>query len=87
MGPAHDGRTSGPDDRPPARPVRLPWTSRDPLTKHRAVTGINAHVRWYQRASSLIGIAVLVVLMGALVAVSVGVTFFAARILLELLVG
>lgn len=76
-----------PDERPPARPVQLPFTSRDPLAKHRAVTGINAHVRWYQRVSSLVGIAVLVVLMGVLVAVSVGVAFFAARILLELLVG
>jgi len=75
------------DDRPPARPVRLPFTSSDPLAKHRAVTGINAHVRWYQRVGSLVGIAVLVVFMGALLAISAGVAFFAARILLETIVG
>ena len=76
-----------PDDRPPARPVRLPFTSADPLAKHRAVTGINAHVRWYQRLGSLAGIVVLVLVMGVLLAVGVGVAFFGARILLEVLVG
>ena len=76
-----------PDERPPARPVRLPFTSSDPLAKHRAVTGINAHVRWYQRLGSLAGIVVLVVVMGVLLAVGVGVAFFGARILLEVLVG
>ncbi len=76
-----------PDERPPARPIRLPFTTSDPLAKHRAVTGINAHVRWYQRVGSLAGIAALVVLIGVLLAGSVGVAFIAARIILELLVG
>lgn len=75
------------DERPPSRPIRNPFATSDPLARHRAVTGINAHVRWYQRVSSLIGIVVLVAVMGVLVAVGIGVAFFAARILLELLVG
>ena len=75
------------DERPPSRPIRNPFATSDPLSRHRAVTGINAHVRWYQRVSSLVGIVVLVAIMGVLVAVAIGVAFFAARIVLELLVG
>ncbi|MGI9624891.1 MAG: hypothetical protein ACR2PK_18825 [Acidimicrobiales bacterium] len=76
-----------PTDRPPPRPIRNPFATSDPLSKHRAVTGINAHVRWYHRVGSLVGIVVLVALMGVMLAVSIGVAFFAARIVLELLVG
>lgn len=75
------------DERPPSRPIRNPFATSDPLSRHRAVTGLNAHVRWYQRVSSLVGIVLLVALMGVLVAVAIGVAFFAARIVLELLVG
>ncbi len=75
------------DERPPSRPIRNPFANSDALAKHRAVTGINAHVRWYQRVGSLVGIVVLVAIMGVLVAVAIGVAFFAARIVLELLVG
>lgn len=74
-------------DRPPARPIRLPFTTSDPMARHRAITGINVHVRWYERVRSLVGIAVLVVFMGVLLAVTVGALFFAARITLDLLVG
>lgn len=74
-------------EEPPARPIRMPFAPRDPLAKHRAVTGINAHVRWYQRIGSLIGIAVLVSLMGVLLAVSIGVFYVGVRVGLELLVG
>ena len=75
------------DERPPSRPIRNPFANSDQLAKHRAVTGINAHVRWYERVGSLVGIVVLVAIMGVLVAAAVGVAFFAARIVLELLVG
>ena len=75
-------------ERPPSRPIRFnPFATSDPLAKHRAITGINVHVRWYQRVSSLIGIVVLVAVMGVLVAAAIGVVFVAARIILELLVG
>lgn len=74
-------------EEPPARPIRMPFAPRDPLAKHRAVTGINAHVRWYQRIGSLVGIAVLVSLMGVLLAVSMGVFYVGVRVGLELLVG
>jgi hypothetical protein len=74
-------------EEPPARPIRIPFSSRDPLAKHRAVTGINAHVRWYQRIGSLIGIAVLVSLMGILLAASIGAFYVGVRVGLELLVG
>jgi len=75
------------DERPPPRPIRLPFTASDPLAKHRAITGINAHVRWYERVRSLLGITALVVLIGVLLAMSAGVVFVAARVILELLVG
>ena len=76
-----------PSSRPPSRPFRNPFANTDALAKHRPVTGINARVRWYHRVRSIAGIAVLVAVMGVLVAASVGVAFFAARIVLELLVG
>lgn len=72
---------------PPARPIQVPFSSRDPLAKHRAVTGINAHVRWYQRIGSLVGIAVLVTLMGVLLAVGIGAFYVGVRVGLELLVS
>ncbi len=78
---------SGGVEEPPARPIRVPFTSRDPLAKHRAVTGINAHVRWYQRVGSLVGIAVLVALMGVLLAAAIGAFYVGVRVGLELLVG
>lgn len=74
-------------DRPPTRPIRNPFANSDALAKHRPVTGINAHIRWYERVRSLVGIVILVGLMGVLVAVGAGVAFFAARIVLEILVG
>lgn len=76
-----------PADRPPVRPIRSPFASSDALAQYRPVTGINAHIRWYHKIRSIIGIVVLVGVMGVLVAASVGVAFFAARIVLELLVG
>jgi hypothetical protein len=76
-----------PSSRPPSRPFRNPFANTDALAKHRPVTGINAHIRWYHRVRSIVGIAILVAVTGVLVAVSVGVAFFAARIMLELLVG
>lgn len=57
------------------------------MAQYRAVTGVKARVRWWQRLLSLVGLAVLVLIMGALVAGSVGLLFFAARILLEIVVG
>ncbi len=80
-------RSQLPDERPPSRPFRNPFASSDPLAKHRAVTGINAHVRWYQRIGSLAGIIVLVAIMGTLVAASVGLMFVAARVVLDILIG
>lgn len=65
----------------------MPFQRSDPLAKHRAVTGLNAHVRWYQRVRSLIGIVALVVIMGLVLAAMVGGAFFGARIALEMLVG
>lgn len=71
----------------PGRPVRLPFARRDPLARYRAVTGVKAHVRWYDRLFSLVGLAVLVVVMGALLAISVGVLIIGARVLLDVLVS
>lgn len=83
----HMARSNLPDERPPARPFRNPFASSDPLAKHRAITGINARVRWYQRVGSLAGIIVLVAITGTLVALSVGLMFVAARVILDILIG
>ncbi|MFV2038761.1 MAG: hypothetical protein ACC660_00805 [Acidimicrobiales bacterium] len=57
------------------------------MAKHRAITGINVHARWYHRVRSLIGIVALVIFMGMLLAALAGGLFIGARISLDLLVG
>ena len=57
------------------------------MSKYRAVTGVKARVKWWQRILSLLGLALLVVLMGAMVAAGAGALFIAARIILEIVVG
>jgi hypothetical protein len=81
---AGDERKSG---QPPLRRVS-PLTerltrSRDPIHRYREVTGRRARVRWWQRLRALVVLAVLVIILGMLVAVVIGIAFLAGTILLE----
>lgn len=68
---------------------RRPWQSRrsDPLFEHRAVTGPDAHVRWYERLRSLILLAMMVFGLGVAFAAAVAIMFLLGSILLEVLAG
>jgi len=57
------------------------------LSKHKAVTGLKARVRWYERVMSFIGLLVLVGIMGLLLAFSVGLVAIGGRILLDVIVS
>jgi len=63
------------------------FSQRDPLAKHRAVTGIGARIRWWQRVASLIGVVIIVGVLGLLLAASVGVIVIGGRVLLDVLVS
>ena len=63
------------------------FTQRDPLAKHRAVTGLGARIRWWQRVGSLIGVAMLVGIMGVLLAAGIGLVVIGGRVLLDVLVS
>ena len=51
------------------------------------MTGVGARVRWWQRLLSLVGVAVLVLVMGIIIALLVLVLFVAADVILEIVVG
>ena len=63
------------------------FSQHDPLAKHRAVTGLGARIRWWQRVASLIGVVIIVGVMGLLLAVGVGVIVIGGRVLLDVLVS
>ena len=59
----------------------------DPLAAHRAITGLDARIRWWQRLMSLIGIALIIGIMGILLAVGAGAIVIGGRVLLDVLVS
>ena len=67
------------------RPVL--FRRRDPLRPHRAITGADAHIRWWERLRALIVLFVLLIALGVLLAVAVGLVFLIGRALLEILAG
>ena len=71
----------------PRRPISKLFAHRDPLAKHRAVTGLGARIRWWQRIGSLIGVAILVGIMGVLLAAGIGLVVIGGRVLLDVLVS
>ncbi len=71
----------------PRRPIARMFTQRDPLAKHRAVTGLGARIRWWQRIGSLIGVAILIGIMGVLLAAGIGLVVIGGRVLLDVLVS
>jgi len=60
---------------------------RDPLRPHRAVTGIDARVRWWERVRALVVLFVFVLLLGAGLAVLIGLMFLMGTVVLEVLAG
>jgi|GEM_PF-3348657 len=81
-GPA--GPTPGGSTTASGRPIRK---RRDPLRNHRAVVGLDARVRWWERVRAAVILFVMVVALGALVAVFVAFLAFLGTVLLEILAG
>ena len=78
---------AGPDQpvlRPPGRFSRR--FRNDPLAKYRAVTGVKARIRWWERLRGLIGLAALIVILGAALALLVILFFAGLRVVLELII-
>lgn len=66
------------------RPIRK---RRDPLRHHRAVVGLDARVRWWERVRAAVILLVMVVALGALLAIFVAFLIFLGTVLLEILAG
>lgn len=60
---------------------------RDPLKAHRAVVGTDAMTPWYIRVRSAIGLFLLAVFLGALIAGVLLAVIASGRFVLELLAG
>ena len=72
---------------PLQQPLSGPMGFAERLSKHKAVTGLKARVRWYERVMSFIGLLVLVGIIGLLLALSVGLVAIGGRILLDVIVS
>lgn len=59
----------------------------DPARPHRAVTGKDAQVRWFERIRSVVFLALLAVAVGIFGAAILGAVVVSANVLLELLAG
>ena len=57
------------------------------LTRHKAVTGLKARVRWWERIVSLVSLLILVGVIGLLLALSVGLVALGGRVLLDVIVS
>lgn len=57
------------------------------MAAHRAITGLDARIRWWQRLMSLVGIALIIGIMGVLLAVSAGAIVIGGRVLLDVLIS
>jgi len=80
--------TSGGQMSDPLRqPITGPLGLTKRLSKHKAVTGLKARVRWYEKLYSLVGLLVLVGIIGLLLAMSVGLLALGGRILLDVIVS
>ena len=72
-------------------PIRQPFINPMGLTgrqtRHKAVTGIKARVRWWERIVSLVSLLILVGIIGLLLALSVGLVALGGRVLLDVIVS
>jgi hypothetical protein len=57
------------------------------MARYRAVTGVGAHTRWWQKILSLMALGGLVLVIGALVAALMGLIVIGARIMLDVIVS
>ena len=72
---------------PLRQPLSGPMGFAERLSKHKAVTGLKARVRWYERVMSFIGLLVLVGIIGLLLALSVGLVAIGGRLLLDVIMS
>ena len=72
---------------PLRQPLSSPLGLTERLSKHKAVTGLKARIRWYERVVSFLGLLVLVGIIGLLLALSVGLIAIGGRILLDVIVS
>lgn len=75
---------SGPPPTP--RSPAVLWR-RDPLAKHRARTGVEAQVRWWERVRSFVGLVIMVGFLGLLLAAILGLLVVGLRVGIEVVVG
>ena len=72
-------------------PIRQPFINpmglTGSLTRHKAVTGLKARVRWWERIVSLVSLLILVGIIGLLLALSVGLVALGGRVLLDVIVS
>lgn len=69
--------------RPPSRFSRR--FRRDPLSKYRAVTGVKARIRWWERLRGLVGLGMMIVIIGAGIALMVVLFLAGVRVALEII--
>ena len=72
---------------PLRQPLSGPLGFTERLSKHKALTGLKARIRWYERVMSFVGLMVLVGIIGLLLALSVGLVAIGGRILLDVIVS
>ena len=72
---------------PLRQPITGPLGLTERLSKHKAVTGLKARVRWYEKLFSLLGLLILVGIIGLLLALGVGLLALGGRILLDVIVS
>ncbi len=72
-------------------PLRQPFTNPFGMTEriahHKAVTGLKARVRWWQRIVSLVGLVIVIGLLGVMLAFGIGLLVLIGRILLDVIVS
>jgi len=72
---------------PLRQPLSGPLGFTERLSKHKALTGLKARIRWYERVMSFVGLIVLVGIIGLLLALSVGLLAIGGRVLLDVIVS
>tara|TARA_Y100001936_G_C15945471_1_gene597127 strand:+ start:62 stop:289 length:228 start_codon:yes stop_codon:yes gene_type:complete len=72
---------------PLRQPLSGPLGFTERLSKHKALTGLKARIRWYERVMSFVGLMVLVGIIGLLLALSVGLVAIGGRVLLDVIVS
>ncbi len=72
---------------PLRQPFSNPFGMTERLLQHKAITGLKARVRWWQRIISLIGLLVVVAVLGVLLALGAGLLVLIARLLLYVIVS